>query len=61
MTSVLGSSDKLAEYIAECTRLGIRILPPNVNDSARDFHVDGKNIRFGLLALKNSGGSSSIP
>ncbi len=55
LTSVLGSADKMAEYIAECTRLGIKILPPHVNDSDRDFHVDGKNIRFGLLALKNLG------
>ena len=55
MTSVLGDSDKLAEYIGECARLGIRILPPHVNDSAWDFHVDGVNIRFGLLALKNLG------
>ncbi len=55
LTSVLGSADKMAEYIAECARIGIRILPPHVNDSARDFHVDGKNIRFGLLALKNLG------
>ncbi len=55
LTSVLGSSEKMAEYIAECGRIGIRILPPHVNDSARDFHVDGQNIRFGLLALKNLG------
>ena len=55
LTSVLGSADKMAEYIAECTRVGIKILPPHVNESARDFHVDGKNIRFGLLALKNLG------
>ncbi len=55
LTSVLSSSDKIAEYIAECARMGIRILPPHVNDSAWDFHVDGENIRFGLLALKNLG------
>jgi len=55
MTSVLGSADKLAEYISECARIGIRVLPPHVNDSARDFHVDGKHIRYGLLALKNLG------
>ena len=55
LTSVLGSADKMAEYIAECTRVGIKILPPHVNESDRDFHVDGKNIRFGLLALKNLG------
>ena len=57
LTSVLGSADKMAEYIAECTRVGIKILPPHVNESDRDFHVDGKNIRFGLLALKNLGRS----
>lgn len=55
LTSVLGSADKMAEYIAECARVGIKILPPHVNESDRDFHVDGKNIRFGLLALKNLG------
>ncbi len=55
LTSVLGSSDKMAEYITECARMGIRILPPHVNESARDFHVNGKDIRFGLLALKNLG------
>lgn len=55
MTSVLGSADKTAEYISECTRLGIRILPPHVNESQRDFSVNGSDIRFGLLALKNLG------
>ncbi len=55
LTSVLGSADKMAEYIAECARVGIKILPPHVNESDRDFHVDGTNIRFGLLALKNLG------
>ena len=53
MTSVLGDSDKLAEYIGECARLGIRILPPHVNDSAWDFHVDGANIRFGKMVSGN--------
>ncbi|MBQ8746604.1 MAG: DNA polymerase III subunit alpha [Clostridia bacterium] len=55
LTSVLVSSDKMVEYIAECARMGIRILPPHVNESAWDFHVAGKDIRFGLLALKNLG------
>jgi len=55
MTSVLGSPDKMAEYISECSRIGICVLPPHVNESSWDFHVDGRNIRFGLLALKNLG------
>ncbi len=56
MSSVLDSQNKLAGYIAECKRLGIMVLPPNVNESGRGFAVSGKNIRYGLLAIKNLGG-----
>ncbi|MBO7309788.1 MAG: DNA polymerase III subunit alpha [Clostridia bacterium] len=55
MTSVLGNLTKLAEYIGECSRLGIRVLPPNINRSRMYFTPDGDNIIFGLLALKNIG------
>ena len=55
LTSVLGSPDKIAEYIAEANRAGIRVLPPDVNRSMLDFHVSGEDITFGLLALKNVG------
>ncbi len=55
LTSVLDNTNKVAAYIAECTRLGIRVLPPNVNQSGRGFTVVGKDIRFGLLAVKNLG------
>ncbi len=55
LTSVLGNLTKLAEYISECTKLGIKVLPPNINRSHTYFHPDGKNIVFGLLALKNVG------
>ena len=55
LSSVLSSTGKLTEYIGECTRRGIRILPPDVNHSYADFHVEGDNIRFGLLAIKNIG------
>ena len=55
LTSVLGNIPKMAEYTAECARRQIRILPPDINESYADFHVDGDNIRFGLLALKNVG------
>ena len=55
MTSVLGNLTKLAEYIAECTRLGIKVLPPDINQSHMYFHPHGKDIVFGLLALKNVG------
>ncbi len=55
LTSVLGSPEKVAEYIVDCGKLGINVLPPDINESQMNFHVSGKNIRFGLLALKNLG------
>ena len=55
LTSVLDSSGKVAEYIAECKAMGIRLLPPDVNESDADFTVVGPNIRFGLVAVKGIG------
>ena len=55
LTSVLDSSTKVAEYIAECRALGIRLLPPDVNESDADFTVSGDNLRFGLVAIKGIG------
>ncbi len=55
LTSVLGNLTKLAEYIAECAKYGIKVLPPNINESYVYFHPNGGNIVFGLLALKNVG------
>lgn len=55
LTSVLDNTNKIAAYIAECGRMGIRVLPPNVNQSRRGFTVAGRDIRFGLLAVKNLG------
>ncbi len=57
LTSVLGNHTKIAEYIAECSARGIRVLPPDINESRIYFSVSGKDIRFGLLALKNVGRS----
>ena len=55
LTSVLDSSGKIAEYIAECRSMGIRLLPPDVNESDADFTVAGENLRFGLAAVKGIG------
>ncbi|MDO5062871.1 MAG: DNA polymerase III subunit alpha [Peptostreptococcaceae bacterium] len=55
MTSVMGNSDKVVQYIKECTDLGIKVLPPNVNKSYKRFSVEGKDIRFALSAIKNVG------
>ena len=55
LTSVLDNGNKVAGYIAECIKLGIRVLPPHVNESDNGFTVSGSDIRFGLLAVRNLG------
>jgi len=56
MTTYSGSSDKVALYIAECRRIGIEVLPPDINESEINFTVvNEKRIRFGLAAVKNVG------
>ena len=55
LTSVLGNAPKVSEYIAEASKRGIRVLAPDINQSEMYFHVCGRDIRFGLLALKNVG------
>ncbi len=55
LTSVLDSSEKVAEYIAECKECGIPLLPPDINESEADFTVSGQNLRFGLAAVKGVG------
>jgi DNA polymerase-3 subunit alpha len=55
LTSVLDSAAKVAEYIRESARMGIKVLPPDINVSSIGFTVSGENIRFGLLAVKNLG------
>ena len=54
MSSVM-DSDKVAEYIELARRMGIRVLPPDINISNTTFNVDGGAIRFGLAAIKNIG------
>ena len=55
LTSVLDNTNKVVSYIEECKNLKIKILPPDINESVERFTVSGKNIRFGLLAIKNLG------
>lgn len=55
LTSVLDRSDKVAGYIAECNKMNIPVLPPDVNKSYASFTVAEDGIRFGLLAIKNLG------
>ena len=55
LTSVGDDKDKMAIYLADCRRMGIQVLPPDVNQSAGPFTPVGKNIRFGLAAVRNVG------
>jgi DNA polymerase-3 subunit alpha len=55
MSSVKDKTDKLVEYIDEAKKLGIVVLPPDVNQSRIDFAVVGDQIRFGLSAVKGVG------
>ena len=55
LTSVLDNTAKVKAYIADAQRFGIRVLPPDINSSRESFTTDGKDIRFGLLAIKNVG------
>ncbi len=55
ITSVMGNTDKVVEYIRECNALDIEILKPDINKSFGKFSVEGHNIRFGLAAVKNVG------
>jgi DNA polymerase-3 subunit alpha len=49
------SKDKVTKYVHECRRLGIKVLPPDVNESLSDFTVSNETIRFGLSAVRNIG------
>ena len=55
LTSVGDDKDRMAVYLAECRKLGIKVLPPDVNESKLDFSPVGTDIRFGLGAIRNVG------
>lgn len=55
LTSESGNLDKVAIYVDDCQRLGIEVLPPDINKSVRDFTVADGKINFGLAAIKNVG------
>lgn len=55
LTSIMDSADRIAFYIAECKRMGIAVLTPDVNESQENFTVSNGRIRFGLAAMKNVG------
>ncbi|RHW25166.1 DNA polymerase III subunit alpha [Nocardioides immobilis] len=55
LTSVKDDKDKMAIYLGECRRLKIQVLPPDVNESAKNFTPVGTDIRFGMTAIRNVG------
>jgi DNA polymerase-3 subunit alpha len=55
LTSNGDNKDKMALYLGECRRMGIKVLPPDVNESAHNFTPVGTDIRFGLGAIRNVG------
>ncbi|MGQ0630183.1 MAG: DNA polymerase III subunit alpha [Sporichthyaceae bacterium] len=55
LTSVRDDKDKSALYLGECRRMGIKVLPPDVNASEADYTPRGTDIRFGLSAIRNVG------
>jgi len=55
LTSVRDDKDKSALYLNECRRMGIKVLPPDVNESDAEYTPRGKDIRFGLAAIRNVG------
>lgn len=55
LSSVMGANEKVGFYIEECRRMGIAVLPPDIDASKAAFSVDGESIRFGLAAVKNVG------
>ena len=50
----MDNTNKVIEYIEECGRLGIQVLPPRINESGEGFTATPEGIRFGLLAVKNA-------
>ena len=55
LSSLMGDSDKIAQYIRECNRLQIKVLQLDINSSFKKFSVEDDTIRYGLLAVKNVG------
>jgi DNA polymerase-3 subunit alpha len=55
LTSYQGKTDKIVKYVAECNRAGMKVLPPDVNSSGKDFTAVAEGIRFGLAGIRGVG------
>lgn len=61
MTSVIDNTRKVSEYIFTCRQMGIKVLPPDVNEGEGVFTAVGDNIRYGLYAMHRKTGRGSDP
>ncbi len=55
LSSVMDMTDKVAGYVYSCRSMGIKILPPDINEGESGFSAKGDSIRYGLTAIKNVG------
>ena len=55
LTGVIGDENKINHYINECKKYNIKVLPPSINKSYKVFVIEGNNLRFSLLSIKNVG------
>ncbi len=55
LSSEIGNTDRIVKLIDDCRKLSIKVLPPDVNESGKDFNVVKGDIRFGLCAIRNVG------
>ena len=55
LSSVLSTTNKVTQYIMDCNKMGIKLLPPSINESIDGFSVDEHSIRFGLAGIANVG------
>jgi DNA polymerase III subunit alpha len=58
LSADMGDTDRIVKLISECRGMNISILPPDINESAREFKIDGVSVRFGLEAVKGVGGAA---
>ncbi len=59
INSYMGTASRVAAYIHACGKYGIRVLPPDINNSMAEFSPEGEHIRFGLAAIRNVGAGAA--
>ena len=55
LTSYMGKTDKIVHYVTSCRREGIQVLPPDINESGKDFTATAEGVRFGFAGIRGVG------